>query len=431
MTKNKSRKGTVAVLIVLILVLLAADYYLITRFRDREIAKINTRIELECGQPLTQDMLMNAKPAIEDLVSTNLDVSVIDTKVPQTVMYNFYFWREKIPCEIKISDTIPPSAEAVPQKLYSFDNFPEAEEVVTNVYDLSPCTISYKDFPDMGLGGHFDVRVSVKDSSGNETIVPVPFDVTYDGIAPQIYGAKDLSVFIGDTISYRDGVTVADNLDPKPELTIDTSQVNLKREGTYPVTYTATDFAGNSSSVTVNITLTVKPDGYVDPEVVYEKAREILEQITTPGMSDLEVALQITYWCRYQIHYGNRSVSTSWTAAAYQGLTSRSGRCYTYAMSARALFDAAGIENKIVKREKYGRSGHYWNYIKIDGQWYHCDSTPRHTYGSYVFGYTTKELQAFSVNGYNGYYFTVSKYPESAKDSIQDRIDYRNHKILY
>ena len=431
MTKRKKGKGTVIILFLMILILIAADYYLVKDFREREISKINRSIVLECGQALTEDMLMNAEPAIDELISTNLDVSVIDTRIPQTVSYYFYFWREKIPCRITVRDTIPPSAEAIPQTLYSFDKFPKAEEVVTNVYDLNPCTISYKDFPDMGLGGHFDVRVSVKDSSGNETVVPVPFDVTYDGIAPQIYGAKDLSLFIGDPVSYRDGVTVADNLDPAPTLDIDSSQVRLKKEGTYPVVYTATDFAGNSSSVTINITLKVKPDGYVDPETVYDKAREILSQITETGMSDLEVALQITYWCRYQIHYGNRSVTSSWTAAAYQGLTSRTGRCYTYAQSARALFDAAGIENKIVKREKYGRSGHYWNYIKIDGQWYHCDSTPRHTYGSYVFGYTTKELQDFRVNGYNGYYFTVDKYPASAKESIQDRIDYRNHKILY
>lgn len=430
MTRRRRGGGAVIVLILLILILIGADLYLLWGFREREIAKINTGIVLECGEALTTDMLMNDKPAIKELVSTNLDVTKIDTKIPQTVSYFFYFWKEKIPCTITIRDTIPPSAEAVPQKLYSFDKFPEAEEVVTNVYDLNPYSISYKDFPDMGLGGHFDVRVSVRDSSGNETIVTVPFDVTYDGVAPQIFGTKDMSCFIGETISYRDGVTVSDNMDPSPDLKIDASQVNLKREGTYPVTYTATDFAGNQSSVTINITLKVKPDGYVDPEVVYEKAREILDQITTPDMSDLEKALQITYWCRYQIHYGNRSASSSWTAAAYQGLTTRSGRCYTYAMSARALFDVAGIENKIVKRERYGRSGHFWNYIRIDGQWYHCDSTPRHTYSSYIFCYTTKELQNFRVNNYNGYYFTESKYPASAKQSIQDKIDYRHHKIL-
>ena len=429
--RKKKGAGTVFLLLILILILVAADYYLVMDFRDREIAKINTVIKLECGKPLTEDMLMNADPAIPDIVSTNLDVSKIDTSVPQKVSYYFYFWRDKIPCTIYIMDTIPPSGEGIPQKLFSTDPIPKAEDVIFNTYDLNEYSIEYAYLPDMSMGGHFDVKVIVRDSSGNETDIFVPFDVTHDTVAPVITGAEDKEAFIGDTISYRDGVTVSDDIDPIPVFTIDSSQVNLKAEGTYPVTYTATDFTGNTTTVTVNITLKIKPDGYVDPEVVYEKAREVLDQITTPDMTDLEKALQITYWCRWQIHYGNRSVSTSWTAAAYQGLTQRTGRCYTYAMSARALFDVAGIENMIVKREKYGRSAHYWNYIKIDGQWYHCDSTPRHSYSSYIFCYTTKELQDFRVNNYNGYYFTVDNYPKSAKDSIQDRIDYRNHKLLY
>ena len=429
MTKKSGRKGTVLVLVVMIILLLAADAYLVIKFREREIAKVNRMITVECGMPLTGDMLMNGDPAIEDLFSTNLDVNMIDTNVPQIVSYSYYFWREKIPCTIYVVDTIPPSAEVIPQHMFSTDTVPEAKDVVQNVYDLNPCTVEYVDFPKIGMGGHYDVDVSVKDSSGNETVVKVPFDVTRDTLPPEISGTEDKELFIGDPVSYRDGVTVRDNFDPDPVFTIDASAVNLKEAGTYPVIYTATDFTGNTTQVTINITLKVKPEGYVDPEVVYAAAREVLARITKPGMTDLEVALQITYWCRYHINYGNRSASGSWTAAAYQGLTARNGRCYTYAMSARALFDVAGIENMIIKREKYGRSPHYWNYIKIDGQWYHCDSTPRHTYGSYVFGYTTKELQAFRVNNYNGYYYTVENYPKSAKESIQDRIDYPNHRI--
>ena len=177
------------------------------------------------------------------------------------------------------------------------------------------------------------------------------------------------------------------------------------------------------------LTLEEKPSTYVEPEVVEAAALEILEQITEPGMSDMEIALQICWWCRYHINYTEKADVTSQTRAAYDGLVNRAGTCYTIAYAAKALYDAAGIENMIVKREPYTYSPHYWNYICIDGQWYHCDSTPRHEYSSYFFMYTTEELKAIWLNGWNGYKFDESKYPESATESVQYMINYSQHKL--
>ena len=82
-----------------------------------------------------------------------------------------------------------------------------------------------------------------------------------------------------------------------------------------------------------------------------------------------------------------------------------------------------------IKRYPWRNSVHFWNYIKIDGEWYHCDSTPRNGYSSYFFMYTTREIQNFHHNGWYGYTFKVEEYPKSATKSVQKTIDYKNHKV--
>ena len=44
--------------------------------------------------------------------------------------------------------------------------------------------------------------------------------------------------------------------------------------------------------------------------------------------------------------------------------------------------------------------------------------------------YTTEELEAVWMNGWNGYSFDESKHPASATESVRDRIDYTNHTII-
>ena len=43
--------------------------------------------------------------------------------------------------------------------------------------------------------------------------------------------------------------------------------------------------------------------------------------------------------------------------------------------------------------------------------------------------YTTDELKAIWLNGWNGYKFDEEKYPESATESVQYMINYSKHTI--
>ena len=218
-----------------------------------------------------------------------------------------------------------------------------------------------------------------------------------DHLAPLIYGAHDIEAFIGDSIIYLDGITITDDHDPNPVLTVDNSQVDVASEGVYPVTYIASDETGNTTSVTVELTLRIKPERYYEPEELYELCRQLNEQygIYTDDMSDVQKAFRIFDWSSNNVYYAGASDRTDWTCAAYDGLTTLRGDCYTYYAVNRAFLDMEGIPNMLVERYPVTWSPHYWNLVYLDGAWYHCDSLAFSSPYGYYFMCAVEDLNPY------------------------------------
>ncbi|HCM13019.1 MAG TPA: polysaccharide deacetylase, partial [Lachnospiraceae bacterium] len=100
---------------------------------------------------------------------------------------------------------------------------------------------------DFSVPGEQKVAIQLKDEGNNTSEVEALLIVKEDTEAPKILGVRDKTAYIGDSLSYRKGITVTDNKDKKVELQIDSSNVNLKKEGTYSVIYTAVDSSGNKA----------------------------------------------------------------------------------------------------------------------------------------------------------------------------------------
>ena len=108
----------------------------------------------------------------------------------------------------------------------------------------------------------YTVTITATDDAGNAAtatrLVIVSGDSCFnecddDIVSPVItlLGQNPVTIDCGD--SYQDaGATATDNCDASPTITVDTSAVNTSTQNTagYPVTITATDESGNSSSVT-------------------------------------------------------------------------------------------------------------------------------------------------------------------------------------
>ena len=242
-----------------------------------------------------------------------------------------------------------------------------------------------------------------------QTPVPPPADTA----PPVISGAHDLKAAVGESISYRAGVTVTDNSGEAVALQIDATEVDLTRPGEYEAVYWAEDAAGNRAEVPVTVTVietvTVDEEGsgatedIEDPaapqatqETVDALADEILAQITTDGMSQYEKALAIYNYVHNNIAYTGTSDKSSWLVGAYVGFTRHSGDCYNYFACSKALLTRAGIPNVDLTRVG-GNSRHYWQLVDVGTGYRHFDACPHpNSYPLYSFLLTEAEVQAYT-----------------------------------
>lgn len=307
---------------------------------------------------------------------------------------------------LHIVDTVPPKIEV--QNVENYTLLPrKPEDFVTQIEDVTPVELGFRKPPDLSLVGSQEVEIVAVDGGGNETTAMATLTLQEDTEAPAIQGAADLIYFIGESISYRKNVKVVDNTEEGLTLDVDTSQVDFAVEGTYPVVYTARDTAGNSSSVTVNLTVMTR---MYSLEEMNAHADAVLAEIITPDMSLRDKAWAIYSYIVNHVAYIAHSEKGDWIRAAYEGLAECKGDCYVYACTAKALLTRAGIPNIDIKRIPR-KTEHYWNLIDVGEGWYHFDTTPRPDHPT-IFLWTDEELMAYSALHYNAFNYDRTLYPE-------------------
>ena len=240
-----------------------------------------------------------------------------------------------------------------------------------------------------------------------------PGDVT----APTILGVNPISVFLGSTVVYRSGILVTDDTDANPVLTVDSFQVDLTTPGTYPVYYSATDAAGNTTTVETTITVKDTPEGYVDEALINDMADELLAKITRDDMSPADKVNAVYDWIEGHCYYIAKFDKSDYMQAAYRMLADNRGDCYGFYAVSRLLFDRLGLPNLTVTRmpNEVRTSNHWWNMVSLDGgeNWYHFDSTPHLTYPTRTCLVTDGDLEAFNELMPNYYYFDRAGTPRT------------------
>ena len=385
--------------------------------------KVVPSVTIEAGTPILPTYFTNEP----QYVKPARPLESIDNKVPGQYPLTFWCDNRNYETVLNIVDTIPPSAE-VQDLVTDVFVLPEASEFVTNYDDVTNVTYAYETVPDVSTGGLKEGTIKFTDTSGNSTVLPVKLTVIDDFEAPKLYGVHTIEVYEGDNIKYREDLKIEDDKDPNPILEIDNSKVDVKKPGTYEVTYTVTDSTGNSREYTSNVVIMEKPEGYVDPEEVYVLAQEVLDKITTDDMSLEQKGFAVYYWCKENINYIGHSDKSHWTKGAYEGFTSLGGDCFTYAACAKALFDVLGVDNYIIERMDPGTSTHFWNYVNIQGGWYFIDCSRTNTP---LNGYLLTEDELDALNRVHGprYHYDHTGLPNAATESIQSHINYNTRKV--
>lgn len=233
---------------------------------------------------------------------------------------------------------------------------------------------------DLTAAGKYEILYTCIDFFGNKAIETTTLTIIEDNTPPVILGANPISLYAGSSVAYRKGILVTDDLDESPKLTVDSSQVDLRTPGTYQVTYTATDAAGNQSSITTSVTVAEKPDTYIDEETIYAAADEVLARIITEDMTDRQKVEAIYKWLKRNCVYTSTSDKNDWLQEAYHMICNHRGDCFSYYSVSRLFFERLYLPNITVLRSEESRRGghHYWNMVSIDGgiTYYHFDSTP-------------------------------------------------------
>lgn len=374
------------------------------------VLDIKSRVTIEAGSVMditVEDFKNNENYDIFFIT----DLASLDTSKPALYQIQLSVDGNEVSGEIEVVDTTAPEAEFAGRNVWK-DEKPEAMTFVSSIKDASEVTAIYKYPPDFGKTGSQKLVIMLEDQFGNRSEGSVTVTVKEDKEGPVITGVSDKTVYIGDSIAYKKGITVADNKDSDLTFSVDSSAVNLKKEGVYPVIYTAKDKAGNKASAQMNVTVIKKS---ITEDVLNEKADDVLEDIITDDMTSLEKAKAIYNWTRGHISYTGDSDKSDWMAEAYRGMTNFKGDCFTYYTVAQALLTRAGIDNMGVTRVG-GRTRHYWNLVNCGSGWYHFDSCPNKDHRE-SFMLTDKEVEALTkIRGNNYYTFDHSLYPATPEE---------------
>lgn len=397
MKRRKSRKRRyrqIRLLFMSLCVLLVISVFTYMKLKPK-VAKAVT-IEAGTSGVNIQEFIMDESESASFLT----DIHSLDFRRPGTYDVQIAMDGKVYISKLNVVDTVPPKGESVNYSAVMGENVP-ADALVTNITDATNVTVSFKQIPDTSIPGDQEVVVLLEDAGGNKTEMNAMITVTDDTEAPEILGVRDKTVYIGDTVSHRKGVTVTDNRDEEIELQIDSSKVNLKREGTYQVTYSAIDSAGNVAIETASITVKSMS---VSQETLNQLADDVLYQILNEGMTQKEIAKKIYTWTKGHIAYTGDSDKSDWMAEAYRGFKNGVGDCFTYFCVSQALLNRAGIDNVGLTRDG-GKTRHYWSLINLGEGWYHFDSTPNKDHRDSFYLTETEVVELTDIRGNNYYVY--------------------------
>lgn len=275
---------------------------------------------------------------------------------------------------INVIDTIPPSITPKDSVVGYFTQEFNGKEFAKEIEDKTSVSFEITSNIDLSNSNSQVVNVKAIDEGGNTFEFSSMLTLEDDVEPPFIQVPNVIYAAIGNGVAYKSNLVLSDNTGNEPELTIDNGGVNIQIEGIYPVTYTATDKAGNSTSKEVDVK--IYNDTGTEGQII-TMAQEVLSDIITDGMTLKEKAVAIFNWCHNKIGYDNFYNKEDYLSCAYDGLSKRSGDCFVYAYVSQVLLTEAGIPNVSIEKIPTATTKHIWNLVDVGDGWVHFDATRR------------------------------------------------------
>lgn len=210
-----------------------------------------------------------------------------------------------------------------------------------------------------------------KDASEKEGASKVTYNVvanstitTWDQVVKEI--EKQMNAFETDiNLSYKGSMT---NFNDNVLAAFDKAQKQAVYAGGHiESTSISTDSAGD-------IKFKIKYLTTKTQEVtVQKKVDQVLANIITPSMTTFQKVKAVNDYIVSNAKYGESTKSSPHSAHAL--LMEGQAVCQGYALLTYKMLDQIGVEVQYVVGVVNGNEDHTWNLVKVDGKWYHLDTT--------------------------------------------------------
>jgi hypothetical protein len=342
------------------------------------ISQVKDKVTIEAGSalPVIQDFLMETRTNedfVTNLASLKLVVGAypVDIKMGDRILTS----------SLEVVDTIAPKGTAISLNAYVGDQI-TAANFVSNIVDASSVVVSFKENIDVtAKAGTFTPVIVLTDVAGNITELTGKIVVINDMVPPEISGSglQDRTVFVGESFNVRSQVYANDNRDGRITLFVSGS-VNFNAAGTYPITFSAKDRAGNATSKKITVTVKQHPPFVAKASTGSAALDQFIDTVFInylhADMSTYQVTSTLYEYGRSIIYLadGDTPNVTVWDAysmsRALTSLSTKRGNCFGRAFAMKALFIRAGIPNNI--QVQYNNI-HSWNQVNIGSGWQNVD----------------------------------------------------------
>ncbi|MEG0275520.1 MAG: polysaccharide deacetylase [Coprobacillus sp.] len=248
---KKIKKKRLYELIAVIVILIIGIVFFTTVLNKSKVQFVSDIVELDLkGEYNPRDFVEN----IDKIENIEIDDSQV--KIDQLGEYEiiYKYKEEEFTLRVKVVDRQAPKFEISNVEL-ALGQEVNADLFVSSIEDQTETKTYFKETYDFKEIGEHKVIVVVEDASGNKTEKEATLKLIKDEEKPLLIGLKDFSVTKGTKINYLSGISAKDNLDKKPKIEVDSSQVNLSEIGQYKVIYTVSDKAGNKNTYTQKVTV--------------------------------------------------------------------------------------------------------------------------------------------------------------------------------
>lgn len=197
---------------------------------------------------------------MKSIATSDLTISGdVNTKVPGSYTVSYTYGRITKTLLVNVRDNTPPTILLLSKNFTITEGEEPDVNAIAKGEDATKVTLSldYKG-QDIHKPGRYTITVRCEDTSGNRSEEEITLTVkSLDTTSPVINGTEDTAIMVGDFFDPK-VVSVTDNLDPAPVLTVDEGGFDNSTPGVYTITYTATDAHGNQAVASRKVTVTTE-----------------------------------------------------------------------------------------------------------------------------------------------------------------------------